>query len=95
MAEVRFNQSLPLTSGGWVDANQLRSFSYDKLNRLVTSLDAEDQPEGPGNPARPSTFSYDKVGNLLAEIDPNGNRVEHAYDERNRRISTSQSSQSR
>ncbi len=81
--ERRLNQRYS-ASGSWDIADQIRNFSYDALDRVETQTDAEDRE--PQN--RPTTFRYDKVGNVVAEIDPNLNRVEHSYDARNRRTTT-------
>ena len=49
---------------------QIRTFTYDKLNRVETQTDAEGYT---------TTFVYDKVGNVTRHIDARGNSVETTY----------------
>ncbi|HVS66652.1 MAG TPA: DUF6531 domain-containing protein, partial [Thermoanaerobaculia bacterium] len=76
--ERSLNQRL-LVTGEWEPADQVRHFAYDPLDRLVERTDAV---------GKTSTFQYDRVGNVIAEIDESLERTEHDYDARDRRIET-------
>jgi RHS repeat-associated protein len=61
------------------------NYAYDNLNRKT----GEVQPSPDGVSARPAiSFTYDSVGNLLTETDPDGNTTTNVYDNLNREIST-------
>ncbi|HEX6498205.1 MAG TPA: DNRLRE domain-containing protein, partial [Micromonosporaceae bacterium] len=67
--------------------------TYDADDRLVSSLDPVDNA---GDPQRETTYTYDKVGNVLTVTEPNGNLTSDttdytttlAYDEIYEEIST-------
>ncbi|MEM7759407.1 MAG: RHS repeat domain-containing protein [Cyanobacteria bacterium P01_A01_bin.40] len=46
-------------------------YEYDKLNRLIQEIDAEN---------RPTSYEYDPVGNLLSLTDPEQNTTSYSYD---------------
>jgi YD repeat-containing protein len=60
---------------GWVE----RDWKYDACNRKI---------EDGVLRRRPAFFKYDAVGNLLLEVDANGNWTRHEYDPLNRRVKT-------
>ena len=57
---------------------------YDKLNRRVISMQDEFAESSEHDGAPYISYEYDNVGNLTAEIDPLGNRMEFFYDALNR-----------
>lgn len=71
LTETRFNQPF----------DQVRSRTYDALDRLVTETSTT---------GGTTSFEYDAVGNLTRETDPNGNVVSHVYDALDRRERTIQ-----
>ncbi|MCY0916351.1 LysM peptidoglycan-binding domain-containing protein [Massilia antarctica] len=53
----------------------LKTYAYDKANRLISSTDAL------GNK---TSFEYDAAGNRIAQVDPKGNRIDYSFDALNR-----------
>ncbi|HEX6683897.1 MAG TPA: polymorphic toxin-type HINT domain-containing protein [Candidatus Limnocylindrales bacterium] len=50
---------------------------YDKADQMIESLAPKDEP---GDPERKTTTTYDKVGNILTETEPEGNLTPTAGD---------------
>ena len=59
--------------------DQQREWEYDEVDRMVLSRDAAGATR---------LHQYDRVGNLVREVDPLLDVVEHSYDARDRRTST-------
>ncbi|MDC7223312.1 MAG: hypothetical protein PQJ60_06190, partial [Spirochaetales bacterium] len=67
-------------SGSYEDYSGTLIYHYDDLDRLIKG----ELPTRPGEESRNISFNYDKEGNLLSRIEPDGGATVYTYTEQNR-----------
>lgn len=83
---IVFIRAPRLVSAGRTDKDH--HMVYDSSDRLMQSAEPEDRGDGVWTPDDVTAYAYDPFGNLVRTIDPRGVVVVDAYDDVNRRQST-------
>lgn len=69
------------------EIGNVRTWTYDRLGRQVTSAEAAYRAPGAPSAVTPTTRTrYDQLGNVAEVTDPRGNSVRYTYDQLNRLV---------